>query len=89
MKPHKEKETIKNQQIEDRGDTSITISKGDLPLFNEYRAREAGRRGESSISHPDFLKFLLFLYRGTGNAERDAAWKKVEGKAGKKTKQEG
>lgn len=74
---------------ENRGDTSITISKDDLPLFNEYRAKEAGRRGESSISHPDFLKFLLFLYNGAGNADRNAAWKKVEGKAGKKTKREG
>jgi len=70
---------------EERGDTSITISKDDLPQFNEYRAREAGRKGESSLSHPEFLKFLLSLYNGAGNADRDAAWKRVEGKAGKKT----
>lgn len=69
---------------EERGDTSITISKEDLPLFNEYRAREAGRKGESSLSHPEFLKFLLSLYNGAGNAGRDAAWKKIEGKAGRK-----
>lgn len=73
---------------ENRGDTSITISKDDLPLFNEYRAREAGRRGKSSISHPDFLKFLLLLYNGAENAGRDAVWKKIEGKAGRKTKRE-
>jgi len=74
---------------EERGDTSITISKEDLPLFNEYRAREAGRKGESSISHPDFLRFLLSLYNGARNVDRNAAWKKVEGKTGKKTGREG
>lgn len=63
---------------EERGDTSITISKEDLPLFNEYRAREAGRKGESSISHPDFLKFLLALYNGSYNADRDKAWKRID-----------
>lgn len=70
---------------EERGDTSITISKEDLPLFNEYRAREAGRRGESSLSHPDFLKFLLSLYCGADNADRDKACKKAEKRTGKKT----
>lgn len=69
---------------EERGDTSITISKEDLPQFNEYRAREAGRKGESSLSHPEFLKFLLSLYNGAGNADRDAAWKKVEMKSRKR-----
>lgn len=74
---------------EERGDTSITISKEDLPQFNEYRAREAGRRGESSLSHPEFLKFLLSLYNGAGNADRDAAWKKIEGRTGRKKGREG
>ncbi|MBU0778144.1 hypothetical protein KKH23_09900 [Patescibacteria group bacterium] len=69
---------------EERGDTSITISKEDLPLFNEYRAREAGRKGESNISHPDFLRFLLSLYRGADNADRGVAWKRVEGRTGRK-----
>ena len=73
---------------EERGDTSITISKEDLPRFNEYRAREAGRRGESSLSHPEFLKFLLSLYRGADNAGRDAAWKRVEGRTGRKKGQD-
>lgn len=68
----------------ERGDTSITISKEDLPQFNEYRAREAGRKGESSLSHPEFLKFLLSLYSGADNADRDAAWKKVKGKSRRK-----
>lgn len=63
---------------EERGDTSITISKEDLPIFNEYRAREAGRKGESSISHPEFLKFLLALYREANNSDRDKAWKRIE-----------
>lgn len=78
--------SIHNEEREKRGDTSITISKDDLPQFNEYRAREAGRKGESSLSHPEFLKFLLSLYNGAGNADRDAAWKKIEGKAGKKNR---
>lgn len=70
---------------EERGDTSITINKEDLPLFNEYRAREAGRRRESSISHPEFLKLLLSLYHGAENADLEAAQRRTERKPGKKT----
>lgn len=72
---------------EKRGDTSITISKENLPLFNEYRAREAGRRGESSISHPEFLRLLLSLYYLADNADIEAAQRRTERKTSKKNKE--
>ncbi len=45
-----------------RGTTSVSIDKETVPLFNELRAKETGRRGVI-ISQQEFLHFLISLYK--------------------------
>lgn len=44
-------------------DTVITIDRDILPLFNELRAREAGRRKVGTVTQSNFVRFLLALYK--------------------------
>lgn len=59
-------------------DTVITIDRDILPLFNELRAREAGRRGVGTVTQSNFVRFLLALYKQVEDSTvLDAARKSV------------
>lgn len=60
--------------------TKLEVDKKTLALLNEYKSKEAGRRGKGGMTHEAFLHFLLELYKAVGNDDLvlGIARKKVE-----------
>lgn len=55
---------------EKRTTTSLTIDKDDLPMFNELRARESGRKG-TNLSQNKFVKELLTFFKNAKQGKMD------------------
>lgn len=64
----------KTKTDKDRNTTVITVNKKDLKPFNELRAKETGRRGET-VSQNEFIRFLMCLYKAADTAALDKAQK--------------